>query len=350
MATNTVLITGGAGFIGSRLSHALVDEFDEVVVVDNFSPQVHNGRHFSDDLHPRATVIEGDITEGATWGRVLDHVHPRVVVHLAAETGTAQSYDEATLHGMTNVVGTTRMLDALAGAGAAPEQIILASSRAVYGEGARRLTDGAIVPADARTTIDLENGIWAPENSSPVPMDARFTPIRPVSIYGATKFAQELLLGAWTTPRAVKLGILRLQNVYGAGQSATNSYTGILPLFCGFARASTSIPLYEDGEILRDFIHVSDVVDGLRLAIASGSSGTWDLGSGDPVTIRQVASLIADRYEAPAPVVTGQFRPGDVRAASADNSRALADLGWAPKVSLCEGLAELTTWLDVNIG
>lgn len=346
MSAGTVLITGGAGFIGSRLSHSLINNFDEVVIVDNFSPQVHNGRRYSQDLHPAAVVIEGDVTEVETWNRVLDRIHPRVVVHLAAETGTAQSYDEATLHSMTNVVGTTRMLDALGASGALPEEIVLASSRAVYGEGSLRNVDGVVVPAEPRTTADLTHGIWAAAGSEPAAMDARFTQTRPVSIYGATKVAQEFLLRAWCTPRDVALGIVRLQNVYGAGQSPTNSYTGILPLFCGVARSGASIPVYEDGEIVRDFVHVSDVVESIRLAIVHGRSGLWDIGSGVPATIGHVAAMIAERYSAPAPTVTGQFRPGDVRAAFADNSAATRDLGWSPRVSLDEGLTELISWLE----
>jgi dTDP-L-rhamnose 4-epimerase len=171
---------------------------------------------------------------------------------------------------------------------------------------------------------------------------------RPSSVYAATKLAQEHILRAWGLAVGVPTVVLRLQNVYGAGQSPTNPYTGILPLFARLAAAGDAIPVYEDGAIVRDFVHVEDVARAVAAALtpAEVGAGIIDVGSGRPVTILDVAGRVARRYAAPAPVVTGAFRDGDVRYACADRTLAAEVLGWEPRVGLEEGLAELTDWLD----
>jgi dTDP-L-rhamnose 4-epimerase len=168
-------------------------------------------------------------------------------------------------------------------------------------------------------------------------------------VYAATKLAQEHVLRAWGLALAVPTVVLRLQNVYGPGQSPTNPYTGILPLFARRAAAGEAIPVYEDGAIVRDFVHVDDVSGALVAALTDADvpeAGTIDIGSGVPVTILDLARRIARRYGAPAPVVTGQFRDGDVRFACADPALAGEVLGWEPRVGLDDGLDELCRWLD----
>jgi dTDP-L-rhamnose 4-epimerase len=172
----------------------------------------------------------------------------------------------------------------------------------------------------------------------------------PVSVYGATKLAQEHILRAWSNSFGVDPVILRLQNVYGPGQSLANPYTGIMSLFCRMAKAGRSIPLYEDGQVRRDFILIDDVARAVHAAATVGTApvGPVDIGSGEHQTIALAAELIAEYYGAPAPHVTGQFREGDVRHAWADVRRASEVLGWSPQVSLRDGITALATWIDAQ--
>ncbi len=195
----------------------------------------------------------------------------------------------------------------------------------------------------------LAAGEWDFPGLSPMRAAAARVEPRPSSVYAATKLAQEHVLRAWCLAVGVRPVVLRLQNVYGAGQSPSNPYTGILPLFGRLAAAGESIPVYEDGRIVRDFVHVDDVARALESAVCdldAGPAVALDVGSGVPVTILELARLVADRYGAPAPTVTGQFRDGDVRYACADPSEAYRLLGWRPRVELATGLEELCSWLD----
>ena len=202
---------------------------------------------------------------------VLRLFQPSQIVHLAAETGTAQSLSEATRHGSVNVVGTTQLLDALSRAALVPDQLVLASSRAVYGEGAWQCGSEVFYP-QPRSHAQLMAGIWDPQGPTndpvvPLPSCAGRTEPRPTNIYAATKLAQEHILAAWTAAHDANLSMLRLQNVYGPGQSLTNSYTGIVALFARLAREQRALEVYEDGRIMRDFVYIDDVVDALFAAI-----------------------------------------------------------------------------------
>ncbi|HUX70417.1 MAG TPA: NAD-dependent epimerase/dehydratase family protein, partial [Cellulomonadaceae bacterium] len=181
-------------------------------------------------------------------------------------------------------------------------------------------------------------------------MAAATTSPAPVSVYGATKLAQENILTVWARSEGVEPVVLRLQNVYGPGQSLINPYTGIMSLFCRLARAGESIPLYEDGQVRRDFVLIDDVARALVSATTAVSPGSTpiDIGSGEDQTIARAAELIAERYGAPAPHVTGQYRHGDVRHAWADVGHADAALGWRPEFSLREGVERLATWIDAR--
>ncbi len=343
----TCLITGGAGFIGCALSGALADRYERVVAFDNLHPQVHATRSRPAALDDRVELVVGDVTRKADWASLLSGFAPSVVVHLAAETGTAQSLTESSRHGLVNVVGTTRMLDALA-LGPPPERIVLASSRAVYGEGAWLDAAGVVVYPGQRSHAMLSRGEWDFPGLTPLTAAGSRVEPRPSSVYAATKLAQEHLIRAWGLAIGVRAVVLRLQNVYGVGQSPTNPYTGILPLFIRLAAAGKAIPVYEDGQIMRDFVHVSDVAAALVAAMSTDADPSWilDVGSGEPVTISAVAGMIAARYEAPSPEVTGQFRDGDVRYACADTSVARHELGWAPEVAMAAGLDSLFDWLE----
>ena len=348
-----VLVTGGAGFIGSALSAQLVSEGAPVMAIDSFLEQVHPNGKRSEFLHPDVILIRDDVRHPETWTRFLAAYRPVKVVHLAAETGTSQSLTEATRHATVNVVGTTQMLDAFARADVPPDRIILASSRAVYGEGMWRdtVSQQTFYPAP-RSHAMLARGAWSPRGPSdspaePVPQDAAVVMPQPTSIYGATKLAQEHILASWCGAFGVPLSILRLQNVYGEGQSPFNSYTGIINVFHRLARAKQSIPVYEDGEIWRDFIHVSDVAEVFMAMIRATDRADHklDVGTGTVTTIHDAAQVIAGLHGAPAPAICGKFRDGDVRAAVANVSAMSGALGITAQIGFAEGARRVGDWL-----
>jgi dTDP-L-rhamnose 4-epimerase len=344
-----VLITGGAGFLGCALGKALCESGHDVVAMDCLHPQVHSHTGRPADLHPDVQLLPLDVTTEQAWESALRLVHPNIIVHLAAETGTGQSLSEASRHSLVNVVGTARMLDALTRLEISPAHILLASSRAVYGEGGWT-SPGCAAPVypSIRSHESLAAAEWEPLGAdgqalSPLPHDAARIAARPANVYAATKFAQENLCAAWSAATGTPLSVLRLQNVYGPGQSLTNSYTGIVTLFARLAARGQQIPVYEDGGIVRDFVYVDDVVRAFLAAIARPpqSQRLLDIGSGVRRTILELAQTIARMHEAPEPVVTGAFRDGDVRAAYADITAAERELCWKPRQPLEAGLAAL---------
>jgi dTDP-L-rhamnose 4-epimerase len=350
-AIGTVLVTGGAGFIGSALSHRLAERADRWVVLDNLHPQVHPSAARPEELHEAAELVHGDVTNPADWDSLLADVTPDVVVHLAAETGTAQSLHEATRHADVNVVGTTQMLDALGRAGKTPRQFVLSSSRAVYGEGEWQREDGTIFAPGQRSHAQFERKEWDFTGATPLASEASRTRPAPTSVYGATKLAQEHILSAWTSSHDVALSILRFQNVYGPGQSLINPYTGIVSLFSRLAMRGESIPIYEDGRITRDFVYIEDVAASLETVIGDLEAGSmpFDIGSGVGTTIMELAQHIADFHGAPAPHVTEQYRDGDVRHAECTIERTVSELDWKPEWSVERGVASLQQWIAPRV-
>jgi dTDP-L-rhamnose 4-epimerase len=345
------LVTGGAGFIGCAISSLIKNQFDRVIALDNMHPQVHPASQRPDRLDPTVELVVGDVTDAATWDTLLAGFRPDVIIHLAAETGTGQSLTEGTRHASVNVVGTTRMLDALVLHECIPKRVVLTSSRAVYGEGAWVDDQGHISYPGQRARAQLEAGIWDFPGLKCLPFESSRTEPRPTSIYGATKLPQELILNAWALSFGVEVGLLRLQNVYGPGQSLTNPYTGIVSLFSRMAKAGKSIPIYEDGEIVRDFVFIDDVARAVA-HMATGmvpSNIAYDIGSGEATTIAQLARIIAMIYGAPEPKVNGAFRNGDVRAASADIARTRAELDWHPEWNVQSGVEALCAWIDQQV-
>jgi dTDP-L-rhamnose 4-epimerase len=351
-----VLITGGAGFIGTRLGRRLVEAGHQLSIIDSLHPQVHNGSGWPTELHPNVTRYIGDVSHRPDLDAVLSVCRPDVIVHLAAETGTGQSLREASRHGSVNVVGTTNLLDAMTAADVRPDHVLLASSRAVYGEGPWKDQTGEAFVPSGRLAADLEAARWDPRSPGGgscvyVPAAAERVPAAPTNVYAATKLAQEHLLQAWCTSFAVPLSVLRLQNVYGPGQSLTNSYTGVVSLFSRLASEGVSIPVYEDGNIVRDFVFVDDVVTAFERSIEQVPSGPrlLDIGSGEPGTLLDAASLVASLAGAPTPHITGQYRLGDVRAASCDITAAQRELGYEPAFSLKQGLGRLLDWVTATL-
>jgi dTDP-L-rhamnose 4-epimerase len=348
--SGSVLVTGGAGFIGSALAHRLVAAGYDVAVMDVLHPQVHTG-YQAIDLPSSARLFTGDVTHAPDWDAVLRLFRPTQIVHLAAETGTAQSLSHATRHGSVNVVGTTQLVDALSRSAHIPDQLVLASSRAVYGEGAWQSGSQTFYPPP-RSHAQLLAGIWDPQGPTsdpavPLPSCAHQTQPRPTNIYAATKLAQEHVLAAWTAAHDTNLSVLRLQNVYGPGQSLTNSYTGIVALFARLAREQHPLEVYEDGRIVRDFVYIEDVVEALFAAIADPAAQPRcvDIGSGMPTTIHELAQQVAAICDAPEPVVVAKFRDGDVRAAKCDIEPAKSELNWRPTWTLDAGLRALLDWI-----
>jgi dTDP-L-rhamnose 4-epimerase len=348
-----VLITGGAGFIGTCLTRLALAQGKRVRIFDNLSPQIHAaGSYRAPD---GVEFLHGDITDRADVERAVDGVD--TIIHLAAETGTGQSMYEIERYYRVNVQGTALLFDVLANSSHSVRNIVLASSRSVYGEGAYlcRACDpqGARRFPASRTAAQLEAHEWTspcPECSGPVEPTAtrEEDPLAPASIYAATKLAQEELVRVACGALGIAHAILRFQNVYGAGQSLSNPYTGILSIFSTRIRAGQSLPIFEDGEETRDFVYVDDVARAV-LACADrpvAEGVTLNVGSGKAVSIMSIAralqTIMGSSIE---PHVTGQYRVGDIRHNFADISRLEQVTGFRPAVSLEAGLKRFADWV-----
>ena len=353
-----VLVTGGAGFIGSHVVDALLARGDEVTVLDLLHPQVHGSESVPPAyLDPRARLVVGDVRDRDTLAPLLDEAE--VVVHLAAYTGVGQSMYQVRDYLDVNVVGTGVLVELLGDDRRGVRAIAIASSRAVYGEGAYRCaTCGPITP-HSRPTTQLRAGEWEPRcprcrgavTSVPTPEGSA---LRPASVYAVSKHSQEqtaLVVGA---ARDLPVVALRYFNVYGPRQSLSNPYTGVIPALVGRVLGGRPPEVYEDGEESRDFVHVSDVVRATLLAIdrdagaGSGPEGqarVLNVGSGERRSLIDVARAVTAALDGPEPVVTGKFRVGDVRHSQADLTNARAVLGFEPTVSFAEGMRALATEL-----
>lgn len=339
-----VLVTGGAGFIGTALAREYARTAAAWVAFDSLLPQVHGPVPAVKQV-PGVEYVRGDVRDVRLLTEVVERVQPEVVVHLAAETGTGQSLDMPSMHTDVNVNGTARLFEALQAR--LPERVVLTSSRAVYGEGTWVDDQGSRRLPGPRTAEMLAAGQWDFPGLRAIPSLAGVSVPDPSNIYGATKLAQEHLLTSWAAARGVHYSVLRLQNVYGPGQSPINPYTGITTLFVRLASQGRSIPVYEDGHIVRDFVFIDDVVSSIGTACGVQGNLLADVGSGEARTIAEMAGIVAGLAGAPDPTVTGQYRLGDVRHASCDMapSRGRAALESRVPVTLEEGLARLVKWL-----
>jgi dTDP-L-rhamnose 4-epimerase len=352
MSTTSVLITGGAGFIGSRLARRLARDGHRVTVLDNLHPQVHGPAGEPPDL-PGCEFIRADVRDAEAVARAA--AGAEIVYHLAAETGVGQSQYEIGRYVSVNTYGTAVALEASAAAGA--RQFVVASSRAVYGEGRHRCAACEHeFAARGRSTEEMDAGRWdvpCPRcrgGSEPLPM-AEDDPPAPISIYGVTKLQQEQLARAVSEAHGLKVTALRFFNVYGPGQSLSNPYVGVLGTFFRRATAGETVEVYEDGRMLRDFVFVEDVVESLRLCAGDERAygRTLNVGTGEAVTLLQVAEEIFRALSLePKVTVSGRYRLGDIRHAVADQSALSSALDYKPKTTFAEGVRAFVGWAAAN--
>lgn len=346
-----VLLVGGAGFIGSHLARRLAAAGNRVTILDSLTAQVHGkDADFPAGLRAIAECVRGDARRADDLRRVLPG--QELVYWLAAETGTGQSMYQVGRYVDTNVAALAAFADQLVAGLGDLGRLVLASSRAVSGEGAYKCARDGLVAPGPRSGRDPEHGWspWCPACGGPVhpvPTGEQVAP-RPTSVYGWTKLAQEQLVSVVGDAIGLEYSILRLHNVYGPGQALANPYTGVLLVFFNRALAGEPLILFEDGEITRDFVHVEDVVTALEAAGSKpGVAGkTFTIGSGSPTTIRAAAETIRAITRSSSDIsVGGQFRVGDIRYAVADISRAESLLGFRSRVEFRDGLERLLPWI-----
>jgi dTDP-L-rhamnose 4-epimerase len=346
-----ILITGGAGFIGSHLADTLLAAGHRVRALDNLAPQVHGERGTRPDyLDPRVDLVVGDVRDLETVQRALTGVD--TVFHLAAAVGVGQSMYEIAHYTAVNNLGTAVLLEALAERPV--RRLIVASSMSVYGEGAYECADGRPCLASERSLAQLKAGDWAPHGADGEPLTPRPTPEgKPpslASVYALSKYDQERMCLIVGRAYGIATTALRLFNVYGPRQALSNPYTGVLAIFASRLLNGNRPSVYEDGLQRRDFVHVVDVAAAFRLAMEHPEADglVLNVGSGQSYTILEIAERVAaatGRAEL-RPLVTGKYRVGDIRHCFADISEARRVLGYRPAVQLDVGLAELADWLQ----
>jgi dTDP-L-rhamnose 4-epimerase len=347
-----VLITGGAGFIGQRLSASLISQGWHVRILDNFSPQVHASDALPVSLEGKVELIRADVRDRDALKSALRGTN--VVVHLAAETGTGQSMYEIEHYFNVNVQGTAILLDLLQNdeCGQSLRSMVVASSRAVYGEGAYQCASHGQVFPQQRGRESMSAGLFepvCPDCGSSVSLlpTSESAPFRPMSMYGLTKQVQEQAVLLFARTRGINGFGLRYQNVYGPGQSLKNPYTGILAVFSNLARQNQPIEIYEDGQESRDFVYIDDVVEAtVRCVNYPGQFvGALNVGSGQATSVLTVAQEIRSFFASNSSIgVTGAFRMGDIRHNIADVSQLEQVLGFVPAVQFREGVVNFLQW------
>lgn len=351
-----ILITGGAGFIGSNLSLELIDKGHKVTVLDNLSPQIHSTHPLENSplyrsIHNKVHFIHGDVTNISDWERAIKD--QEVIVHLAAETGTGQSMYQVNKYTEVNVLGTSKMLDVLINNSShSIKKVILASSRALYGEGKYLHPEIDIVYPTQRRVEDMKKGDFEVKYNdnqllTPLPTDES-SKTHPISLYGITKHTQEQMIMTLCAAIGIPAVSLRYQNVYGEGQSLLNPYTGILSIFSAQILNGNDINIFEDGKESRDFIHISDVVDATIKAIekTEANNHIFNVGTGINTNIITVANELIRNYNRTTNAkISGLFRIGDIRHNFADITKIKNLLSFQPKVNFKEGIQKFTQWV-----
>jgi dTDP-L-rhamnose 4-epimerase len=343
-----VLVTGGAGFLGSYVTDDLLSAGHEVRILDSLDPQVHPGGEPPEHLNPEAELLIGDVrSEDAVAGAIAG---VDAVVHLAARVGVGQSMYELAGYSDVNTHGTAVLLEALAGHPV--ERLVVASSMSIYGEGLYGRPDGSFADDVERSREQLLRGEWDPAGQlTPVPTP-EWKPPRLSSVYALTKYDQEMLCLLWGAAYDVPTVALRFFNAYGPRQALSNPYTGVLAIFASRFLNGRPPKVFEDGRQRRDFVSAHDVARACRLALtAEGAQGkAINVASGRDVTVLEVARILADALELEIePELTGQARVGDIRHCFADTRLAREVLGFTAEVELEDGVAHLVEWLRDQI-
>jgi len=343
-----ILITGGAGFIGSHLADDLIRRGDRVRALDILSAQVHGGDARPAYLHPDVELIRGDVRDPRAIARALDGVH--VVYHFAAAVGVGQSMYEIEHYTSTNNLGTAVLLQEVVRRPV--QRLIVASSMSIYGEGMYARADGEMADHVERSVEQLRAGDWEPCDEQGNPLEPMPTPETKAaslsSVYALSKFDQEricLMVGrAYDIPTVA----LRFFNVFGSRQALSNPYTGVLAIFASRLLNDRPPLVFEDGLQRRDFVSVHDVVQACRLAleVSEAAGRVFNVGSGQSYTIREVAAMLGALLGRPIePEICEKYRVGDIRHCFADITSARTVLGYRPAVMLEDGLEELAVWL-----
>lgn len=352
-----VLVTGGAGFIGSNLALKLVEKGYNVTVLDNLSKQIHGvdpilTSPLYNSILGKVRFIHGSVTSRDDWMKAIQGQD--VIIHLAAETGTGQSMYEIQKYVDTNIGGTALMLDILTNIRHSVKRVLVAESRAIYGEGKYYCEScGDVYPLE-RKGEDMEKGDFdchCPNCRRPVKIVATSedSVIHPSSVYGLSKQVQGQLVHLVCPIIGVDSVSFRYQNVYGPGQSLHNPYTGILSIFSTRIKNHNSIIIFEDGRESRDFVYIDDVVDatirGLEVPEANGH--VFNVGTGVATDVLSVARILCKEYGVEVPIyVKGNYRLGDIRHNYADISLARRILGFEPKWSFQAGIERFANWVN----
>jgi dTDP-L-rhamnose 4-epimerase len=355
----SVLITGGGGFIGTNLSNYLIDHGYEVTIIDNYSKQIHGTDYRESDLYKQLNKAVNVIVEDVQSENIYKNLFSKIdtIVHFAAETGTGQSMYEVKKYTDTNISGSSIILDAIAKKLFKNlNKMIIASSRAVYGEGAYLCDTHDRVFPDSRLDIDLEAGDFSAKcpfcNSAVSVVPTRESDrIAAGSVYGLTKYTQEQLFLLVGKAANIPTTALRYQNVYGPGQSLSNPYTGILSIFSTRIKNNNHINIFEDGLESRDFVYIDDIVQATYLAMINDDNSfhILNVGSGVPTSVLTVAQLLLKLYESQVSYsISGAYRIGDIRHNIADLVKVKAILGFQPLTDFNTGLGKFTNWVDTQ--
>ena len=355
MQYKNILITGGAGFIGSNLALKLIEKGYKVTVLDNLSPQIHTSNSpLYNSIKDKVRFIKGTVLSYDDWKNALEEID--VVVHLAAETGTGQSMYEIEKYTDVNIKGTSIFLDILANEKHSVKKMIVASSRAIYGEGKYECSSCGIVYPNERKDEDMSKGdftIKCPTcnaNAKLLATDEN-SKIHPSSIYGITKQVQEQMFMVMGKTLNIPALAFRYQNVYGAGQSLSNPYTGILSIFSTRIKNGNDINIFEDGKESRDFVYIDDVVDATILGIEKDEANyeVFNVGLGLAIDVNKVASTLVKEYKSNSKIsISGNYRLGDIKDNYADLTKIQTKLGFKPKVSFEEGIKRFTKWVNAQ--
>ncbi|MFB4348232.1 NAD-dependent epimerase/dehydratase family protein [Microbacterium sp. CR_7] len=350
-----VLITGGAGFIGTRLAARFAQDGHRITVLDSLIPQVHGDDPETTSpllrsLDGVADVVVGSVESVDDLRRAL--AGATIVVHLAAETGTGQSMYEIDRYVGANVGGTAKLLDILANEDHGVGRVVIASSRSIYGEGAYLTQDGRRVFPGHRADADMAAGDFDVHLPGEGPLRVIPTDesalLHPSSVYGITKQMQESLVMTVAPTIGVEAAAVRYQNVYGPGQSLKNPYTGILSIFSTLIRQGKEINIFEDGEESRDFVYIDDVVEATYLAATDprAAGEIFNVGSGVATTVNEVVEALFSAFGREVPTrISGNYRLGDIRHNVADTSHLADRLGFTPRVGFREGVAAFVEWV-----